>query len=335
MDIEILLSQLNDITECGICTETLCHPRLLPCVHTFCLHCLQQLLRASSTTEQKLVCPLCRSEFSVPPDGLETLPRNFFMERLVDMTKNSNAKVGTRENVRQTQNCTTGSDSKQLLVQSGAKGLVNLCRKHELEELCLYCQDCKVVLCSRCFEEDHKRHRSSNLKEIGDELRKRIQKDIEGLSVCLNEVRHRRDELEKSRVDFLAEVEKSEEAVNEEFVRVGELVERHKKFLICELATLKRNRLKEIENDKEDLERHLIVLESCERYMQDMRIKTSVNDICRSVDELNAKVQELRGLHKSWMDCPTSLNPTHSFEATDFNDTMLTKNRNILGQIKG
>src|SRR6218665_2125413 len=103
---DVLLSQLNDITECGICTETLRDPRLLPCVHTFCLECLRRLLGAVENTEKKLVCPLCRSEFSVPTAGLDALQRNFFMKQLIDVTRNSSEEVATRRNVHQTQHCT-------------------------------------------------------------------------------------------------------------------------------------------------------------------------------------------------------------------------------------
>jgi len=171
---DVLLSQLNDITECGICTETLRDPRLLPCVHTFCFDCLRRLLGAVENTEKKLVCPLCRSEFRVPTGGLDALQRNFFMKQLIEAMKNSREEVVTRGNVHQTQNCTTSPGSKPVVAQSGERTPLTLCRKHRLYELCLNCEDCKGLLCSRCFDKDHRLHRSSNLKEIGEELRKRI-----------------------------------------------------------------------------------------------------------------------------------------------------------------
>ena len=32
--------EISDITECPICVETFTDPKVLPCVHTFCIKCL-------------------------------------------------------------------------------------------------------------------------------------------------------------------------------------------------------------------------------------------------------------------------------------------------------
>ena len=82
-----VMEELRDITECCICNDIFTDPRMLPCIHSFCLKCLEQT-RSGSRTAQKVVtisCPVCRQEVTIPPEGFSGLQKNFFMERLVKM----------------------------------------------------------------------------------------------------------------------------------------------------------------------------------------------------------------------------------------------------------
>ena len=51
--------QLDDITECPICTEVYTDPRSLPCVHTYCLKCLKTISKDKPPGDE-VACPLCR-----------------------------------------------------------------------------------------------------------------------------------------------------------------------------------------------------------------------------------------------------------------------------------
>ena len=61
-------------------------PRQLPCVHTFCLSCLERTgvnKRAGDTVE----CPLCSQQFNLPLNGFVGLPRNKFLEELAEVSR--------------------------------------------------------------------------------------------------------------------------------------------------------------------------------------------------------------------------------------------------------
>lgn len=47
---------------CPLCHEMFTHPRLLPCLHTFCKRCLESLIVPRSNF---LTCPACRSEIPI------------------------------------------------------------------------------------------------------------------------------------------------------------------------------------------------------------------------------------------------------------------------------
>jgi len=80
-----------DIMECSICTEVFTDPRVLPCGHIFCLHCLQSYCKDEQPGDSK-PCPLCRREFSLPDNGIPGLPKiiytsEAFRKRVVSDTE--------------------------------------------------------------------------------------------------------------------------------------------------------------------------------------------------------------------------------------------------------
>ena len=75
-------SKLQDITTCSICLETFKKPKVLPCIHTFCLQCLDTYSKNKAPGEVA-TCPLCRKVFIIPKGGVENLPNNFFINQLL------------------------------------------------------------------------------------------------------------------------------------------------------------------------------------------------------------------------------------------------------------
>jgi len=76
--------RISDITQCPICLDVLDTPKSLPCLHTFCLRCLQ-LTFAADYPGDVAVCPVCRQDFQLPAGGLAALPRNFTLDVLVEL----------------------------------------------------------------------------------------------------------------------------------------------------------------------------------------------------------------------------------------------------------
>ncbi|XP_069491872.1 E3 ubiquitin-protein ligase TRIM45 [Ambystoma mexicanum] len=75
-------------TRCPLCTEPFTDPRILPCLHTFCMACIRQLEplspigfrggvdQASSPREKttlSVLCPVCDGEVELPPGGARAL----------------------------------------------------------------------------------------------------------------------------------------------------------------------------------------------------------------------------------------------------------------------
>jgi len=78
--------ELDDMTECCICTEEFTDPRVLPCIHTLCLKCLLNYGKDRQPGD-RMSCPLCRKEFTIPDDGLSGTQKHFLMEKLIHIRK--------------------------------------------------------------------------------------------------------------------------------------------------------------------------------------------------------------------------------------------------------
>lgn len=66
-------------SECGLCLEELTSPRIFPCFHTFCLHCIKKLTE-NLNPMQLFPCPSCRSMVQIPASGVESFQVNFYVE---------------------------------------------------------------------------------------------------------------------------------------------------------------------------------------------------------------------------------------------------------------
>src|SRR5271163_4424730 len=120
------LEQISDITECPICMETLTEPKVLPCVHTFCLKCLLKYGEHDKPGDQ-VACLLCRTNFVIPPGGFTDLPKNFFVNKLLLVNQLSGAS-GTL----QVQKC-------------------DICMEDEIDvNASGYCIECDQHLCEKC-----------------------------------------------------------------------------------------------------------------------------------------------------------------------------------------
>jgi len=87
--------ELDDMMECSICSEVFNDPRVLPCIHTFCLKCLLNYGK-DRPPGYDMPCPLCRKEFTIPDDGLSGMQKNFFMEKLLHVRKLSAGEEASR-----------------------------------------------------------------------------------------------------------------------------------------------------------------------------------------------------------------------------------------------
>jgi len=219
-----IAKQLDDITECPICTEVYTDPRVLPCVHTYCLKCIEAWSKDKQPGD-KLACPLCRKEFIVPDNGVSDLPKNFFVANCLQVkellsveSKTSPCEACSGEKSEsEVQNVASvycvecqmklcrscerahrgvkATRSHKLIAVGDKVNAETLyqslpptsCDQHVDESLKIYCFDCKLAICMMCYIKSHNGHKCSDVNEVMDDFRKQMASDVDYVAAGVEE----------------------------------------------------------------------------------------------------------------------------------------------------
>ena len=199
MDIPTLFYNLREEVSCPVCSDLFKDPRQLPCLHSFCLHCLKHWHQTSGG-QNAFRCPKCQALSRVPASGdLKDLPNSFYLNGLIDVLaikecnttqvtcgncdkKSSEASYCFQCCMFYCEQCLIGhnmmrnnKDHRVLAVKEFQdKDYEDVLRRpvfcskqgHEKEELKYVCKKCETVVCQTCVTLDHGGH---TLKLIGEE----------------------------------------------------------------------------------------------------------------------------------------------------------------------
>ncbi|XP_047503255.1 tripartite motif-containing protein 3-like isoform X1 [Pieris napi] len=99
-------------------------PKLLPCSHTVCLHCLTRIAASQTRDAGSFRCPICRELITIPRGGVPALPPSFLVNQLLDLMARQRREV------------------------------IPQCSSHPGREL-LFCETCDCVFCRHCADGPH------------------------------------------------------------------------------------------------------------------------------------------------------------------------------------
>ena len=142
------LKKLEEQLTCAICLDLYTNPKTLPCLHSFCQQCLENLPQDTQGDNYFISCPTCCHHTQLPhPTGAADFPVAFQINNLKEVY-NLMTKVSGHQQVA-CDNCTT----------TNATG---------------YCRECDKFLCLNCIDA-HKKFtaiadhtiRSLEIEEVG------------------------------------------------------------------------------------------------------------------------------------------------------------------------
>ena len=119
------LLKLEEQLTCPVCLDHYTNPKTLPCLHSFCQHCLEGLPLDKKNETYYLSCPTCRHCTELPEEGAGAFPVAFTLNNLKEIYSLMK-KVADPQQVT-CDNCTTAN----------ATG---------------YCKDCSQFLCQKCMD---------------------------------------------------------------------------------------------------------------------------------------------------------------------------------------
>ena len=213
-------SKLHDEVCCSVCMLTFTDPKQLPCLHSFCLHCLNGLVRTSDFNGPFLTCPQCNKRLKIPGSGSPSeLPSNLRINSLLNILAIKECKTKTAEVKVKCENCDKRSDKTSYCFQCYSfwceeciigHGIIRankehrtlalkdfqdqeiedllrrpaFCQKehHDKEELKFFCKDCEVAICNTCVVTLHDNHRKMLLQEAKNARKTKINSVIKSLN---------------------------------------------------------------------------------------------------------------------------------------------------------
>ncbi|XP_014210939.1 tripartite motif-containing protein 2-like isoform X2 [Copidosoma floridanum] len=239
-------------------------PKLLPCSHTVCLHCLTRIAASQTREAGTFRCPICRELITIPRGGVPALPPSFLVNQLLDLMSRQRREV------------------------------IPKCSVHINQEL-LFCETCDTVFCTVCTGGNHANTSpgctehtiipfSIAIKRMSEILLYKANECISKLTQAQDSVRTELQRLDTAKQKCL-------EAVDIEFNNIVAKVERRKSELQAAITAATRDKkhvLEEqhtlIEAEKNKVERE------CEGLQYQVEVRNITQRIGSLSDQLDAAV---------------------------------------------
>lgn len=194
---------------CSICSKKYCCPRLLSCLHVFCESCLEKMLvediEDSVKRDFTIICPKCKQETKVGNKGVASLPCDYVLTNILDMSAiESMAVLCTSCKAKEKAvarcsdcanflcpNCNTAHQFMRCFENHHVVTFEELsnsheaipihkpifCEIHPAENMKFFCLSCQVPVCNDCLLKEHKapEHHYERMSEAEDRQREELQ----------------------------------------------------------------------------------------------------------------------------------------------------------------
>ena len=254
MDVQQLFKSLRKEAECPLCLETVKDPKTLPCLHSFCLVCLDKNANyARRQLQTAIECPVCQASFQISEeDTFSGLLASFHLNRLLDLLAltdggtESQQCTNCEENNTATHYCfecqsllcracfeahqrikaTRGhknisvdnlqADDVEMLIRRPV-----MCSEqyHQDQPLEYYCKDCNVCTCIKCSVVSHNHHTMVDMQKAADEQKMQIDEALKKVKaevvILENEMKNQTELMNKNKTQISAAREKMNETVDD------------------------------------------------------------------------------------------------------------------------
>ena len=329
MDIKTLLDNLNDQVSCSVCMCTFTDPKQLPCLHSFCLHCLNGIQRTSGV-HGKITCPECKRQFEIPGSGNPSeLPTNVRINSLLDVLaikecSTANVKCGNCDKrSAQTLYCfqccsfwceecilghniiRTNKEHRTLALKDFQDQDIEavlqrpaFCQQklHEKEELTFFCKDCKVAICNTCAVTLHDGHGKMLLQEAIDARKTQISSVIKSLKDKALEKRKEVEQLKKKSTEVQDQVADVKSQVQMNVDQITAIIRVKKQNLFDTVDYHAKKSLESLQQKKNELENQAEIIESAIEKTESLLKRSSSTEILGFSETFDTILQEDRAI---------------------------------------
>ncbi|CAF1573998.1 unnamed protein product, partial [Adineta steineri] len=266
--------QLQELVTCAICLEYYKDPRILPCSHTFCLKCIQQL-----AVTDKPVCPF-RDNTTINQNDINQLPINRTAQDMVEFMMNFNPSLNTNCNslcdncnekpgmnwcekcaFHYCESCTKSVHSVKALqshtIVPASEKTHSFCLEHSDEKFKYWCTQCHLLVCRDCLLFKHKYHTFLSLKDAAMDAKGNLEKKTQEI----NEIKRNLTQFSTTTKNAIRQQQQKtiEERNNIEhiFKTLQRMLEERKCILIKELEDDEIHSIKILNRQQINIDQHL------------------------------------------------------------------------------
>jgi len=184
-------------------------------------------------------------------------------------------------------------DNEMPSLEERIKLVENYCCKHPDEKERIYCGDCKMVMCHKCFRDEHSDHKWMDITKAAEKFREQLKDDADKVASCAIKNENKIIQLKTDMQAFSVKSAATQYEISDKYDKLVSLIQSHKRQLIEELHLFKEQIFKNMETEKDESERRFVITESFRRYCLEMMNKGSAWDIARTAHDLHARAEEL------------------------------------------
>ena len=302
------LKKLEEQLTCPICLEQFTNPKILPCFHSFCLHCLEGVKPELVEGNLCLPCPTCRTPHRYK--RLASLPPSFVINNLSEvydlMTKVLGDQQTSCDNCdktnaisyckqcskflcpechhhhknwrafsnHQTQSLEEVASIAYQLPQAKPESTDN-CTDHN-KPLVIFCETCEDLICHLCTVRKHYGHSydvvSDTYKKQYDAIIKTnlqpLNQQVDRLSKCMTSLTDRRKAINE-------QSQKTKEEIHLMITEVKQVLDETEKKLIRDVNIASQHKVNVLDHQIKEVETALGQVRECRDYVeQSVRIGT-------------------------------------------------------------
>ena len=312
MDIKTLLHNLHEEVSCFVCMCMFTTPKQLPCLHSFCLHCLNGIQRTSGM-HGKITCPECRKQFDIPRSGNPSeFPTNFRINRLLDVlaikecnttgVKCGNCDKRSAETLYCFQCCSfwcqecisahniirANKQHKTLALKDFQDQDIEAVLKrpafcqtknHENKELEFFCKMCQVAICNACAVTEHEGHAKVILETAANEKKLQIVSRIKSLKDIEQEKRNQVEKIEQDSIEVQVQVADVKGKVQTSAEQLIAIIEAKKQDIFNAVDKQAHDSLKGLTSKKDQIEDELKKIQSAIKRTESLLEQSSSAEI--------------------------------------------------------
>ena len=262
------LLKLEEQLTCPVCLDHYTNPKTLPCLHSFCQHCLEGLPLDKKNETCYLSCPTCRQCTELPEEGAGAFPVAFHLNNLKEMW----------------------SLLKKTAVLPNPQEAT--CSDHG-KPLELFCETCDTGICVTCQFRNHKGHECELITDCYSE-------HCQKLKECLSPVEGKKEALKKvlsALAEREGEIRERGEGVLEEIHEMVEemmnVLRESERKLTEQAKRVTDDKLKVLSEQTKSAEMSLSVLEDVEDYVEQSLKTGSPQQVLRSKKQMIERMSEV------------------------------------------